>query len=55
MWSDNSFTSWIDKKNMNIENISFPEPYSHSKNKVKVKLELSYYATKFVIDISKFV
>ena len=24
----------------------FPEPYTHSKNKIKVELDLSYYATK---------
>ena len=24
----------------------FPEPYTHSKNKIKVKLDLSHYASK---------
>ena len=26
--------------------IDFPEPYTRSKNKIKVELDLSYYATK---------
>ena len=32
---------------------SFPEPYTHSKNKIKVELDLSNYATKFDLKSEK--
>ena len=57
---DNSLNSVIDKKISLYKIRYFPEPYSHNKNKIKVKLDLSNYATKSdlkwptSIDTSKF-
>ena len=51
---DNSFNSWIDKKNRSLKSIYrlnicemsyFPESYG--KNKGKIELDLSKYAIKF--------
>ena len=56
---DNSFNSWIDKTDIAQMSEYFPEPKS-SGEKVKVELDLSYYATKADlknatgVDISKF-
>ena len=36
------FDSWIDKKRY----CYFPEPFRHSKNKIKIELDLSDYAKK---------
>ena len=41
---DSSFNSWIDKKDTIYKSEYFPEP--KSLGKVKVELDLSYYATK---------
>ena len=38
---------WI-KKILLYEMSYFPEPYSHSKNKIKIELDLSNYATKMI-------
>ena len=56
---DNYLNSWIDKKDIVIENNS-PEPYALSKNKMKLQSDFSNYATKSnlkeatVIDMSEF-
>ena len=56
---DNYLNSWIDKKDIVIENNS-PEPYALSKNKMKLQSDFSSYATKSnlkeatVIDTSEF-
>ena len=42
-----SFNNWIEKRVIVIYRKFFPEPYSHSKNKIKGLLDLSNYATKF--------
>ena len=42
---DNSFRSWIDK--ISLYKMSyFPEPYTRSKNKIKVEIDLFNYAVK---------
>ena len=48
---DNSFNSWINKKRSHIEMSQyFPKPFnSHFGDSIKVKIDLSNYATK--IDI----
>ena len=46
---DNSFNSWIDKM-YSLYNMSYPEPYSHRRNKIKVELDLSNYATKSEVE-----
>ena len=43
---DHSFNSWIDKKRSLYKTCFFPEPYTCSKNKIKVELDLPNYATK---------
>ena len=43
---DNSFNSWIDKKDILYKMSYFPQPYTHSKNKIKAELDFSNYATK---------
>ena len=42
---DNSFNSWIDKKDIIKMSQYFP-PYNNSSNNIKVELDLSNYATK---------
>ena len=47
---DNSFNSWIDKM-YSLYNMScYPDPYSHRRNKIKVELDLSNYATKSEVE-----
>ena len=46
---DNSFNSWIDKM-YSLYNMSYPELYSHRRNKIKVELDLSNYATKSEVE-----
>ena len=43
---DNSFNSWIDKRDYSTKMSYFPDSYSHSKKKMKFKLDLSNHATK---------
>ena len=46
---DNSFNSWIDKKDKEIlsyKMIHFREPYTYSKSEMKVELNLCNYITK---------
>ena len=40
-----SFKSLVGKKHVIIQIDSFPEPYTRSKTKIKVELDLSNYAT----------
>ena len=57
---DNSLNSWIDKKILLYKISYFPEPYTSSKNKIEVELDLASYAAKSDlknkanVDISKF-
>ena len=39
----NSFNSWFDKKETVYKMSYFTEPYTHSKNKSEVELDLSNY------------
>ena len=44
---DNSFNSWINKKSHIKMSQYFPEPFnSHFRDSIKVKIDLSNYATK---------
>ena len=43
---DNSFNSWIDKKVLYKTSQYFPKPYEPFGGNIKVKLDLSNYATK---------
>ena len=43
---DDSFNSWIDKKISLYKMSYFPEPYILRKNKIKVELDSSNFATK---------
>ena len=43
---DNSFNSWIDKKDIAITKMSCFPPYGYSKNKTEVEFVTSKYATK---------
>ena len=43
---DSSFNNWVVKKILLYKMSYFPEPCSDSKNKIKVKLDLSNSATK---------
>ena len=47
-WKDhnNSFNSWIDKKDKILMSQYFPKPYERSSKNVIVKLHLPNYATK---------
>ena len=57
---DNSLNGWTNKEKPLYKMSYFPEPYSHNKSKIKVKLDLSNYVTKSNlkgttgIDTSKF-
>ena len=43
---DNSFNVWSDQKILLYKKMSYFPPYGHNKNKIKVELDLSNYATK---------
>ena len=47
-WNDynNSFNRWIDKKILLYKMSYFPVPYTYSKNKIEVELDLANYATR---------
>ena len=53
--SDNSFNSWIDKKDLVLYRIKmsqyFPKPYESFGGDINAKVDLSNYATK--VDIKK--
>ena len=43
---DNSFNSWIDKKDLVLMSQYFPKPYDHFGGNINVKVGLSNYETK---------
>ena len=57
---DNSFNSWIDKKNLVQMSQYFPKPYEPFGGDINVKVDLSNYATKtdlknvLHVDVSSF-
>ena len=48
-WLENPFNDWIGNKDIVIENELFSRTIDHSKNEIKVDLDLPNYGTKSVL------